>query len=356
MRHRWLVALLAWAAICAAGAPAQAAGRAAPLQPKVMIIAMFAPERQVWLDRLGPWREIRVTGLAAEYPTVHCNRQAVCVLTTGMGHAHAAASTLALVLAREFNLSRTWFLVAGIAGIHPEHGTLGTTAWARYLVDFGLQWEIDAREIPPDWPSGYLGINTKHPRDKPPLDYRTEVFQLDEALLQKAYALSRHVTLVDGPQAQAARAKFPAAPANQPPVVTQCDTVAGDTWFSGTALGERATEWTRILTDGRGVYCTTQQEDNATYEALKRGGAAGRLDLKRVAVLRAGADFDRPAPGQSSADNLLNYAQQGGFDIALRNLVLTGEPLVRAITGDWARWRVGVPQPERLSLVQRPAQ
>jgi purine nucleoside permease len=342
MKKGFVAAALALA-IAGSMVPAQAAPRAAPIRPKLVIIAMFAPERQVWLDTLGPWRQIPVTGLAAEYPAVHCNRAAVCVLTTGMGHTHAAASTMALVLARQFDLSRSYFLVAGIAGINPEWGTLGTTAWARYLVDFGLQWEIDAREIPSHWSTGYLGINTQDPKDKPPPDYRTEVFRLNETLLQKAYALSRHVTLSDGPQAQAARAKFPGAPANQPPRVTQCDTVAGDTWFSGTALGQRATEWTRILTDGQGVYCTTQQEDNATFEALKRGAAAGRLDLQRVAVLRAGADFDRPYPGQSSADNLVNYAQQGGFDIALRNLYLSGAPLVQAITTDWARWRLGVP-------------
>ncbi|MBU3537168.1 purine nucleoside permease, partial [Alkalihalobacillus clausii] len=88
---------------------------------------------------------------------------------------------------------------------------------------------------------------------------------------------------------------------NQPPTVLQCDTLAGDTWFSGTALGQRASEWTRILTDGKGVYCTTQQEDNATYEALKRGASLKLVDLNRVAVLRAGSDFDRPYAGQTSS-------------------------------------------------------
>ncbi len=312
-------------------------------EPKVMIISMFGPEGQVWLDKLGPWRQIKVPGLSPDYPSVSCNRADVCVMTTGMGHTNAAVSTLALVLSRVFDLSHTYFLVAGIAGINPELGTVGSVAWARYVVDFGIQWEIDAREIPAGWPSGYLGINTKSPADKPPLDYRTEVFQLNEALLQKALALSRHVPLSDGPDAQAARAHFPVAPANQPPTVLQCDTLAGDTWFSGTLLGQRATEWTRLLTDGKGVYCTTQQEDNATYEALKRGAALKLVDLDRVAVLRGGSDFDRPYPGQTSADNLLNYAAQGGFNITLQNLYLAGNPLVQAISKNWPAWRRGVP-------------
>lgn len=312
---------------------------------KVMIVSMFGPEGQVWLDHLGPWQAIKVPGLSADYPAVHCNRSDVCVLTTGMGHANAAASTMALVFSHKFDLKRTYFIVAGIAGIDPARGTVGSAAWARYLVDFGIQWELDGREIPSGWNTGYLGINTKSPSDKPPLDYRTEVFQLNESLLQKAFALSHGVQLSDSAQAQAARAKYGYAPANQPPSVIQCDTLAGDTWWSGTLLGQRARDWTKILTDDKGVYCTTQQEDNATYEALKRGASADLVDLSRVAVLRAGSDFDRPYAGQTSADNLLDYAEQGGFTVALQNLYLAGNPVVRDIVTHWSAWRNGPPTP-----------
>jgi purine nucleoside permease len=311
---------------------------------KVMIISMFGPEGQVWLDKLGPWESIPVAGLSPDYPDVHCNKQDVCVMTTGMGHANAAASTMALAFSPRFDLRHTYFLIAGIAGIDPAQGTIGSAAWAKYLVDFGIQWELDAREIPPGWNTGYLGINTKSPIEKPPLDYKTEVFQLNTKLADAAYALSRNVVLSDSGQAQAARAKFGYAPANQPPAVIQCDTLAGDTWFSGTDLGQRARDWTKILTDGKGTYCTTQQEDNATFEALTRAANAHRVDLARVADLRAGSDFDRPYAGQTSADNLLNYAAQGGFTVALANLFLAGNPLVQAIVTHWGEWRDGVPQ------------
>jgi len=311
---------------------------------KVMIISMFGPEGQVWLDHLGPWKPISVAGLSPDYPVVNCNRQDVCVVTTGMGHANAAASIMALTFSHRFDLRHTYFLIAGIAGIDPAQGTLGSAAWAKYLVDFGIQWELDGREIPPGWNTGYLGINTKSPTEKPPLDYRTEVFQLNTRLADAAFALSRNVTLSDSQQAQAARAKYSYAPANQPPKVVQCDTLAGDTWWSGTLLGERAREWTKIMTDGKGVYCTTQQEDNATYEALKRAASVHRVDLNRVAVLRSGSDFDRPYAGQTSADNLLNYADQGGFGPAVANLFLAGNPLVQEIVTHWDDWRNGVPQ------------
>lgn len=330
------------AASLSAGAHAASLAAARPI--KVMIISMFAPEAKTWLDHLGTARATTLPGLSPDYPEVHCTRDDVCVVTTGMGHTNAAATMAALIYSRQFDLRKTYFLVAGIAGIDPAQGTLGSTAWARYLVDFGLQWEIDAREIPDSWKSGFLGINTKSETEKPPLDYHTEVFQLNETLLQKAYALSRHVGLADSAGAQAYRAKYHDAPANLPPSVIQCDTLAGDTWFSGNAIGQRARDWTKLLTDGHGVYCTTQQEDNATFEVIKRAAAAGLADLARVAVLRAGSDFDRPPEGVSNVDNLLNYQQQDGFGIALDNLYRAGSPLVNAIVKDWAHWRNGVPQ------------
>ena len=125
---------------------------------KVMIISMFGPEGQVWLDRLGPWREITVDGLSPDYPTVHCNKQDVCVMTTGMGHSNAAASIMALTFSPRFDLRHTYFMVAGIAGIDPQQGTVGSAAWAKYLVDFGIQWEIDGGRfrlagIPDTWGS-----------------------------------------------------------------------------------------------------------------------------------------------------------------------------------------------------------
>lgn len=316
----------------------------APIQPKVMLITMFAPEAQNWIDRLELKQEVRVPGLSAEYPNIRCNSQQVCLMVTGMGQANAAASTLALALSPKFDLRKSYFLIAGIAGISPKHGTIGTAAWAHYLVEFGTQWEIDSRDVPKDWPTGYIGINTKGPNEKPPLDYKTEVFELNPKLQAKAFALSHNVQLSESKESAVWRMKYPSAPANQPPVVTKCDTLAGNTWFSGTRLSERAEVWTKLLTDNKGEYCTTQQEDNSTYEALLRASREGLVDVQRLAVVRAGSDFDRPAPGQSEVDNLLKYADQGGFVPALENLYRTGNPLVQAILNNWSAWENGVPE------------
>ncbi|MDB5757897.1 MAG: putative purine nucleoside permease protein [Burkholderia sp.] len=313
----------------------------APRPVKVMIISMFVAEAQPWLDKLALTQAITVPGLSPTYPQVHCNADDVCQVTTDMGKANASASISALVYSGQFDLSQTYFLVAGIAGVDPEQGTTGTAAWSRYLVDWDLSWEIDARERPAGWNTGYLGINTKAPGEKPPLDYGSEVFQLNEALLQKALALSANVSLTDSPTAQAYRALYAVAPGNQPPKVTQCDAMTGNTWFHGDLLGQRARAWHKLMTDNKGTYCMTAQEDNATYKALQRGAEAGLLDLQRVAVLRTASNFDRPHPGQTPAESL--KANSGGFGPSTANLVVAGQPLVNDIVTKWASWRNGVP-------------
>ena len=67
--------------------------------------------------------------------------------------------------------------------------------------------------------------------------------------------------------------------------MVQCDTLGGDTWWHGKQLGEHASAWMKLLTDGLGRYCTTQQEDNATHNALMLAAAADKVYLKRLAVL-----------------------------------------------------------------------
>lgn len=338
-------------ALTAATAPAPAAlvTTPAPREVKVLILSMFEPEAQPWIEPFQLTEAVPVPGLLPDHPALRCNRDGVCLLVLGMGHANAAASTLAVALDPRFDLRRTYFLVAGIAGMDPAMGTTGSAAWARWLVDFGIAHEIDAREMPKGWATGYHGIMTKGPGEKPKFDYKTEAFRLDEALLQAALRLSRGVTLADSAEARAYRARYRKAPANQPPMVIQCDTLGGDTWWHGHKLGEHARAWTKLLTDGQGRYCTTQQEDNATYNALARAEAAGRVDLKRLAVLRTGSNFDRPYPGQSAHASLLashgGEGGSGGFGPATQNLERVGGALVRDIVARWPAWREGVPAP-----------
>jgi purine nucleoside permease len=229
-----------------------------------------------------------------------------------MGHANAAASTMAVLFSGLFDLQRTYFIIAGIAGIDPERGTIGSVAWARYAVDFGIAHEIDLRDLPKGWHDNYFGVLTKAPGEKPRMEYRTELFQLDETLLQRVLSLSQHAMLEDSDDVRAYRQHFRQAAASAPPQVIVCDTASGDTWWAGDHLGEHARSWTRLLTDGAGVYCTTQQEDNATLVALTRAAQAGLVDIKRVAIMRSGSDFDRPYPHQGALEGAHRTARTAG--------------------------------------------
>src|SRR5258708_19783243 len=88
-----------------------------------------------------------------------------------MGVSNAAASTLALGLDPRFDLRQAYWLVAGISGIDPADGSMGSAVWARFVVDGGLAHELDAREIPDGWSTGYIPLRSSRPfhRHGPPM-------------------------------------------------------------------------------------------------------------------------------------------------------------------------------------------
>lgn len=110
-----------------------AAQNATVVSPYVMIISMFAPEQDVWL---APYNltsnNITVAGLSPKYPDVHCNRNgSICQVTLDEGTANAAASVISLTLSPLFNLTKTYFMVAGIAGVKPEVASIGKLTCSR---------------------------------------------------------------------------------------------------------------------------------------------------------------------------------------------------------------------------------
>jgi len=335
---------------------------------QVMVITMFeitgtfAGETQKWIEGEGLTEAITVPGLSANFPTVLCkppakdnrgrekekNTSDICVITTDIGYANAASSITALVMSDQFDFKNTYFLIAGIAGVDPADGTLGSAAWARFSIDFGLAHEIDSREMQAGWPYGYTGFGPVAPGVIPTRIIGTEVYQLNEALLQKAFALTKDLALTDGAAAQAYRALYPNAPANLPPKVIQCDSMAVDTYWHGAILSQRANDWAKLLTDGKSNYCMTDEEDNATLTALKRGSNAGLLDFNRIALLRTASNFDQPHPGQTPYESLTT--RSGGFVPSVTNAYLVGSTLTHNIVANWKDWRKGVPEDGALTV------
>ncbi len=79
-------------------------------------------------------------------------------VVTGVGTAKSTATIIALGLDPRFDLTKSYWLVAGIAGIDPHDGPLGAAVWAEWLVDGDLGHEIDPREMPAGWTTGYIPL------------------------------------------------------------------------------------------------------------------------------------------------------------------------------------------------------
>ena len=244
----------------------------------------------------------------------------------------------ALTLSTAFDLTKTYFLVAGIGGINPKVATLGSVTFAKYAVQVALQYEFDAREIPENFTTGYVPLGSTAPTEYPQSIYGTEVFELNANLRDIAIELAKSATLNDSADAIAYRANYATTNAYavgaQGPSVVACDVATSDVYYSGTLLGEAFENTTKLFTNGSGVYCNTAQEDNATLEGLLRAALSKLVDFSRIIVMRTASDFDRPYQGEEAITNLF-YAEQGGFEPAINNIYLAGVKVVEGIVGGW---------------------
>lgn len=275
------------------------------------------------------------------FPHVHCTEDLqICQVTTGESEINAAATITAVVLSNKFDLTSTYFMIGGIAGVSPEWSTLGGVALSRYAVQVALQYEFDAREMPENFTTGYVGYGTLAPDILPETWYGTEVFEVNEDLRQVAFGLASRANLSDNPVAAEYRERYAGAgdeanlAATLPPSVVLCDSATSDVYYSGALLAEAFDNTTTLWTNGSGHYCMTAQEDNATLEVLLRMAIEGLVDFGRIIVMRTGSDFDRPPPGVTAYEHLL-INDQNGFEIAVENIYYAGVEIVKGVLGEW---------------------
>ncbi|QUN04653.1 purine nucleoside permease [Shewanella yunxiaonensis] len=321
--------------------PVLAALPATTVTPKVLIVTMFGSEAKPWEQHAKFTHTYPLPGLSADYPDLKCNDQAVCMLTTAMGYANAATTLTSVAFSSQLDLRQTYIIIAGIGGVDPRKGTLGSAHWAQYVIDGGLVHRIDARQMPKEWTTGMFALGTIHPGEKPKWHAGSEVFELNGALVNKAYMLSKNVELLDTPEAQADRKMFPVGSvATKAPFVSVCDTVSTDTFWVGSAIANAMDQYAKLLTDGAADVCTSQMEDNASLTALKRGADAGKLDFNRVLVLRTASDYDQEAPGQTPVQALA--ANGSGYKPAVVNAYRVADAVTQDIIAHWAQWQDGI--------------
>lgn len=337
-------------AASATGSRPATAATPAPIPVKVVVVSMFetgevsgdAPgEMQRWVERLQMDR--RFPFPMGEYE-LRMNDAGVLVICTGGGITNAATSIMALGTDQRFDLTKAYWLIAGIAGGDPLDVSLGTVAWARHVVDGDLTYEIDSREIPADWPYGRLPLGAKKPNDKATgWTVDTIHFPLDAQLTQWAYELTKDHPVADSPGIAAFRAQFTGYPnAVRRPFVTIGDTLSSSTYIHGLHLNTWANDWVKLQASKDANFMMTAMEDSGTLTALRRLSRAQRVALDRVLVLRAASNYSMAPPGKETAwSTTAEYPEDGrpAGEAAFQ----VGNIVVQALLKDWTIYRDRLP-------------
>ncbi len=317
----------------------------APIRVKVVVVTMFergqdtgdAPgEFQLWVGRE---HLDRVFPLPAGYHHVRMNGEGVLGMLTGVGTARAAASVMALGLDPRFDFSKAYWIVAGIGGGDPEDVSLGSAVWANHVIDSDLGYELDAREMPKDWPTGYTPLERGTPYEKPvPGNLDGELYTLNPQLVAWAFQLTKDVPLADSESLRESRSRFVGFPnALKPPFVTRGDALSGGTFWHGALMNQWANAWVSYFTGGQGNFMESAMEDTGTLQSLTFLSHAGRVDMDRVLVLRTISNFDRQAPGETAAASLKLMAtgHYPAYMQSLETAETVGDKVVRDIVAHW---------------------
>ena len=320
-----------------------AAAAPGPIPVKVVVVTMFergedtgdAPgEFQLWVERE---HLDRVFPLPTGYRPVRMNKDGVLGMVTGVGTAKAAASVMALGLDPRFDVSKAYWLIAGIGGGDPADVSLGSAVWAEHVVDGDLAYEIDSREIPSDWPTGYVPLRKTKPYELPMKDeFEGEFYTLNAKLVDWAYQLTRNFKLDDSEKLQTSRARFKGFPnAQKPPFVAKGDAMSGGTFWHGKKMDEWANRWVSYYTHGN--YMISAMEDTGTLQSLTFLNKAGRIDMNRVLVLRTVSNYDMQWPGATAAESLrtMTFGAYSAYLPSLEAAQRVGHLVVSEILNKW---------------------
>ena len=359
MKKLWLPFLVSLLVSCSESSAPTANRNGETNEPRpvrVVVVTMFeigentgdkSGEFQRWAERRNFTEVLPFHGYRDLY---YDGNSDLLVMVTGIGTARAAAATMAVGMDSRFDLSKAYWLVAGIAGVDPEDATIGSAAWAEYLVDGDLSHEIDAREIPEDWPFGYFPRYTKGPLDPNKPEATGEMFQLNPSLAEWAYQLTRDMALPDDPSVQRERELYTEHPAARGrPQVIRGDHIAAYTFWHGKLLNDWANHWVDYWTEGKGNYVTSGMEDTGSYLSISWLDKIGRADKSRVMVLRTGSNFTMQPPSRTAAENLTRETigyKYAGLDIALEAAYQVASRVVDELLNNWDRYEETIPGAE----------
>ena len=339
---------------CLAAAVAVPAARAQekPWRVKIVILSTFERgedtgdepgEFQFWVEREHLDQKLPFPG--GVRPLRASADHSILGVVTGTTLVNAASTVMALGLDPRFDLTQAYWLVNGIAGGNPAYASLGSAAWASFVVN-DVAREIDPREAPADWPYGLFAIGANAP-DKLPdqpllVNDRVNAYALNATLAEWAFELTRNLKLQDTPAMQAVRETWKGFPnAQRPPFVLKGDSFASDYYWHGKIMTQYAENWVKMWTNGRGTFAMTEMEDSAVAEALHRLGAMHRADFQRLMVLRTASNYCMPAPGHTAVESVT--APYAGYLPALESAYAAGSSVVHALLANWSQYATRIP-------------
>jgi purine nucleoside permease len=342
------------AAVCLAScvkAPAPVAQAPKPIEVRVVVVTMFEigadsgdvpAEFQLWHER----QKLDQRFAFPHHHDLYFNAQTgVLGMVTGMGSINSASAVMLLATDPRFDLSKAYWLVAGIAGVDPEDASIGSAAWAEYLVDGDLAHEIDAREMPKDWPTGYFARDTKKPYDPKRPPSTGEMFHLNPGIVAWAFEKTRNVALPDSEALAKERSLYKGFPnAQKPPFVLRGDNLAGMTFWHGKLLNDWANKWVRYWTDGKGEFVTSAMEDTGSFSSVNYLHPTGKVNRNRFMVLRTASNYTTQPQGQTAAEHLLKENEgYAGLNASVDAAYRVGSVIVDEIAGHWDQYRNKTP-------------
>lgn len=324
-----------------------------PLPVKMVLVTMFeigedegdtAGEFQLWKERRNFDKQIPFPH--SHHDLFYDSENQLLTIVTGIGTAKSATATMALGLDQRFDLSKAYWLVAGIAGIDPNDASIGSAVWSSYLVDGDLAHEIDAREIPDDWDTGYFARHTQGPNDTHRPNPKGEVFQINPALRDWAYELTKDIELADEESIKETRELYTKHPnAQLPPTIMKGGHLAGMTFWHGEILNDWANDWVSFWSDGNSNFVTSAMEETGTFQAITYLDKINRVDEDRFMVLRAGSNYTMPPPNITAAENLLAENEgYAGLRASVETLYTVGSVVIDEITHNWEKYENDIPE------------
>jgi purine nucleoside permease len=169
---------------------------------------------------------------------------------------------------------------------------------------------------------------------------------LNSSLTDWAYNLTKNTRLADTVAIREKRSHFAQGAAQRAPFVLEGDDLSASTFWHGKLLDQWANDWVRYYTGGKGNFVVTGMEDTGTLQSLTFLAHAGKIDLKRVLVLRAVSNYDQQPSGMTAAESLAEQkvGKYGAYLPALEDAYSVGHQVVDAIVLHWDQYRDQLPK------------